>query len=68
MVGCDVCGSNTPMLVKGEDGLKRCSKCFVEESPLIDEGWRILKDAMDKNMEWEDVYAIERRRMSKRRN
>lgn len=66
MVGCDICGINSPMLIKGEDGLKRCSGCFVIESPIIDEGWRILKDAMDNNMEWEDTHAIERGRLSNR--
>ena len=68
MTGCEVCGAKTAMIIKDKDGLKKCPVCFIKESPIIDEGWRILKDAMDNNMEWEDIHAMERSRISARRN
>lgn len=67
MTGCEVCGTSTSMLIKDKDGLKKCSVCFIKESPIIDEGWRILKDAMDNNIEWEDIHAMEKSRASARR-
>jgi NMD protein affecting ribosome stability and mRNA decay len=59
---CAKCGVSTPMLIKGADGQKLCSACFTKSSPMIDEGWRIVKSAMDNDMEWEDSHEIERRR------
>lgn len=61
---CAKCGVSTPMLIKGEDGRKYCTACFVKSSPMIDEGWRIVKNVLDNHMEWEDSHEIERRRDS----
>ena len=58
---CKKCGAATPMLINGV-----CSSCFVAESPIIDEGWRIVKDIMDNHMEWEDTHELERRRARSR--
>lgn len=67
MNGCAICGNSSPMLVKDASGKKICANCFVKESPIIDEGWRILKEAMDKNMEWVDMHALARSGASTRK-
>ena len=54
---CSKCGTATPLLINGV-----CPTCFVAESPIIDEAWRIVKDVLDNRMEWEDSHEIERRR------
>ena len=63
MSACMKCGVVSSLMFKQGDGYL-CSKCFMDTSPIIDEGWRILKEVMDKMIEWEDDYVIQRKRAS----
>lgn len=65
---CKVCNTAYSFMVKRK-GEYVCGTCFVDESPIIDEGWRILKEVIDSKMVWEDMTSIEqgRRKNEKRR-
>lgn len=43
-----------------------CYDCFMKESPIVDEGWRIIKETLDRNTEWVDLEEIDKREKGKR--
>lgn len=53
------------MMVK-RNGEYICKNCYTEESPMIDEIWRIIKFVLDNNLVWVDFDAGSRRPQKRR--
>jgi hypothetical protein len=39
-----------------------CFSCYQNQSPFIDEAWRIIADVIDYGLVWVDSESIERRK------
>lgn len=59
MANCIKCGASG-RLIK-ENGIYHCWNCYSLRSPKIDETWRIIKQSLDNDMIWVDIYAEGRR-------
>ena len=62
---CVKCHQSFPMMVK-RNGEYICKTCYTEESPMIDETWRIIKFVLDNNLVWVDFDAGSRRPQKRR--